>query len=87
MNEIEYQIVLSVYLPSQGGRMSKQIVRCSDRESAIKKFAYLDKLVNTKTFRNELNDWAQDNLIEPGHITHVDGLFGVAYIKILPQDL
>jgi len=81
---IEYQIILNVYLPDQGGRTIKQVVSCSDRESAITKFKYLSTLATDKKRQRELNDWAQENLKVPGQIVGTEGLFAVAYIKLLP---
>jgi hypothetical protein len=79
----EYQIILNVYLPTQGGRTVKKIVRGSDRDNMVTKFKYIGDLVMDKKKARELADWSQDNDIG-GMITGTDGLFGVSYIKILP---
>jgi hypothetical protein len=82
---IEYQIVVNVYYPFQGGRSLRSVIRSSDRESAIKKYQYLDQLVKDKKKIQELKSWCDENLqTSGGIITSVAGLFGVSYIKILP---
>jgi len=78
----EYQIILNVYLPAQGGTTIKKIVRGSDRDSMITKFKYLGELVMDKRRARELAEWSQDNNI-PGNIIGTEGLFGVSYVKIL----
>lgn len=79
---IEYQIILHVYHKEQGGRTIKQVVKCSDRDSAIQKFNYLNELATDKKKVRELQDWANENLPTPGQIVGTDGLFGVSYVKI-----
>jgi hypothetical protein len=82
---VEYQIILNVYLPQNGGRTIKQVVRASDRSVAIEKFKYLGRMVTEKKNATELRDWCAENLQQPGAIvTGTDGLFAVAYLKILP---
>ena len=80
---LEYQIILNVYLPQNGGRTIKQVVRYDTREAAVSAFKYLSDLSVNKNSR-EMNEWAQEHLSQPGQIVSTDGLFGVAYIKILP---
>ena len=80
---LEYQIILITYLPSQGGRNVKKVIRGSDRDQMITKFKYLSSLVTDKKRTHELSDWSKDNDIE-GIIVGTEGLFGVSYIKILP---
>jgi hypothetical protein len=80
---IEYQIVLNVYLPQNGGRTIKQVVKYSERESAISAFKYLSELGTNKNTR-EMTEWAQENLAQPGQIVGTDGLFCVVRVKILP---
>ena len=83
LNMIEYQIILNVYQPANGGTTIKQILHCSDRESAIEKFKYIGELVVDKKRARELQEWREDNDIK-GTIVSTDGLFGVSLIKILP---
>jgi hypothetical protein len=65
--------------------MIKQVVRSSDRSTAIEKFKYLGKLVTEKKNSRELREWCAENLQQPGAIiTSSDGLFAVSYVKILP---
>jgi hypothetical protein len=80
---IEYQIILHVFLKDQGGRTIKQVVRSSDRETAIQKFKYLTELATDKKRVRELQEWADENLTTPGEIVGTSGLFGVSYIQIL----
>lgn len=82
---IEYQILLNVYLHTQqGGRTVKQSVRCTDRDAAVKKFQYLDSLIKDGRAQVELKAWTEENLgLRDAIITSLDGLYGVAYIKVM----
>ena len=80
---LEYQLFLSVYLSAQGGRSIKKIISGSDRENMISKYKYIVDLVTDKRKVRELSDWTKDNNIE-GIIVGVEGLYCVAYVKILP---
>jgi hypothetical protein len=80
---IEFQIVLDVYQDTQGGRTVKAYVRSSDRESAIKKYRYLEGLVNNKRAARELFEWSRENLSITGTIVGLDGLYAVTWIKMI----
>lgn len=80
---IEFQIVLNVYQDAHGGRTVKAYVRASDRETAIKKYQYLEGLVNNKRAQRELMEWSKENLSITGMVVGLDGLYAVTSIKIL----
>ena len=79
---LEYQIIVNVYVPAQGGRSVRSVIRSSDRDQTIKKFQYLDQLVKDKRKQRELQEWTSENLNLQGIITSIEGLYGVAYILI-----
>jgi hypothetical protein len=72
-----------VYMSAQGGSSVKKIIRGSDRDNMVTKFKYICDLVTDKRKVRELASWALDNSIS-GIIVGVEGLYGVAYVKILP---
>ncbi|GEM_PF-6440542 len=80
----EYHIILNIFLPADGGRTVKQVLRSSDRDSAISKFKYIGQLVSDKKNARELQDWCMENLHTPGIISGTDGLYAVTFIRILP---
>ena len=78
---IEYKILIKLYLPN--GSSSIYSVKCSDRESGIKKYKYLQELFNKKS-NSELMMWMRENVHVPGALpTSIEGLYGVSAVKIL----
>jgi hypothetical protein len=78
---LEYQLIFKMYLPD--GTYYKKVLSSTDRESAITRFNYVSGLLkDTKKNGRELKEWCMDNDIK-GVIIGIEGLYGVAYIKIL----
>lgn len=80
---VEFQTIVNVYVPTQGGRNIRQVIRSSERDTAISKYEYLKTLIADKKKLGELKAWTEENLNIPGFIVNIEGLYGVSYIKIL----
>jgi hypothetical protein len=78
---VEYHILVSVYM--NNGQNIKYPVKSSDRDNAITKFTYLQGLLKDKRKSGELRDWTTENINVPGVVTGIDGVYGVAYVRIL----
>jgi hypothetical protein len=76
---IEYKIILTV--KSSNGEIVKVYVPCYDRETGMEKLKYLSQLAIHNP--RDLQEWANENLEDPGKIVGTDGLFAITSIKIL----
>lgn len=79
---IEYQLILNIRVLKTGQEL-KESIRSGDRSAAISKYNYIRDLLSNKNGARQLQEWAQENLKYQAHVVSIDGLYGVAMIKIL----
>lgn len=70
-------------MPNHGGQTVKQAIKMADRNFAISKYNYILSLIGKKEKQHELLEWSQENLSVDGVVTSLEGLYGVAMVKIL----
>lgn len=61
----------------------KHAIRAKEREAAIVKYKYLAELVGDARRAKELQQWCNENLSVVGTVQSIDGLYGIATIKLM----